>query len=154
MKKDISQMTVEDQVQQILIDPKAADSLTSSTLKKIIKGMAQVILGLGSRLQSAEDNYERTLLRLLEVTGGMHPEWSYIHKEEANRLHAFTSFSLMPDETGILVCGHEDGKLYPIYEFDFSDFGGTEGAHKPARLMLAHLRQTFLPRVKEPQNER
>lgn len=155
MSMDITKLGTEDQVNAILQNPELVDRIGTADLKRINKMLCKLALSLGARAQRAETqltdldlNCELLHARIRELTGDQPPTWSYLHKEEALRMHAFSAFSIVADTHASVVCGEEDGVLHPIYEFDFDDLGLGQ-AVEAAQAMLVHLRQTFTPRTKE-----
>lgn len=137
-----------DKLEEIIRNPDLLDRLGSSDLKRVGKFLARTLVTVGNRADATERSNLSLQIRLLEVTGGNPPDWSYLHADEAMNLHVFTGFSAVKSDTSWVVCGEENGVLRPIYEYDFEDYGTTE-AESRARLMLVHLRQTFIPRTKE-----
>lgn len=135
-------------LQEIIRNPNLVDRMTSADLKRVVKHLQQTVLLVGQRASVAELSYNQLLARLLEITGGEQPMWSYLHRDEALRLHTFTGFNVVQDAQSWVVCGEENGVLHPVYEYDLEDFGTTV-AESRARLMLSHLRQTFQPRTKD-----
>lgn len=159
MSKDITKLSTEEQAELALANPQLLDRLGSSDLKRLGKLLVRLLHNVGaaseqrkSQCEDLELNCEILRIRVLELTGTRPPDWSYVHKEEALRLHAFTGFFSVDDENSCVVCGEEAGVGHPIYEYDYDDLGRAQAA-EAARLMLVHLRQTFLPRKKDPSNE-
>lgn len=156
MTKDITKLSTEDQVNAALANPEMLDRIGSADLKRCGKMLAKLANLVGSRCAKAEKrlldmelNCELLQARIRELTGAKPPQWSYLHREEALRLHAFSGFAVVQDEHASVVCGEENGTLHPIYEYDFDDLG-TKPAGEAAQAMLVHLRQTFTPRNAEP----
>lgn len=155
MNKDITKLNTEEQVEAILGNPELADRLSSADLKRVNKWLVRLVMNVGARggnaearLRDMELHNELLHARIRELTGAKPPAWSYLHKEEALRLHAFDDFAVVADTHGSVVCGEENGVLHPIYEYDFAELGTTQ-AVEAAQSMLVHLRQTFIPRNKE-----
>lgn len=155
MTTDITKLATEDQIGAALERPALLDRLGSSDLKRVGKKLCALTIELGNRSIRAERKVNDLELinellhqRIHELTGSKPPQWSYLHKDEALRLHVFSGFSTITADTGCIVCGEEEGVLHPIYEFDFEDLGKTP-AEEAAQAMLVHLRQSFIPRPKE-----
>lgn len=160
MSMDITRLGTEEQVEKILANPDLCDRLGTADLKRVVKFLARLTNNVGTRAgqhqrQALDLDLTCEVLRsrIAELVGSKPPAWSYLHKEEALRLHVFSGFSTVTDEHAVIVCGEEDGALHPIYEYDFDDHGKTLAA-EAAQSMLVHLRQTFTPRTKEIPHER
>lgn len=139
-----------DALKEVVANPNLLDRMGSADLKRIGKGLANALINVGNRAGAAEEAWQQSLIRLLELTGGQPPSWSYLHREEALRMHLFVRFEVVQDDHAWVTCGSEDGEvLHPIYEFDFKEFGLME-AETRARNMLVHLRQSFTPRTSTP----
>lgn len=136
-----------DLVQKALADPSTLDRLTSGDLKGVAKMLVGTLIKVGQRYEEVELQLDRVTGRCLELSGGVPPLWSYAHQQEVELLHHFTEFHLVKDDDSWVVCGVETDPnlMRPLYEYDLADFGDTV-AESHARLMAAHLRQTFLPR--------
>lgn len=147
---DTSRLSWEDLLKQIVRNPNLLDRMGSADLKRVGKMLCQTIEKVGIRAAHAEQNLDQVTARCLELTGGRPPAWSYLHEQEAHRLHEFTGFTTLLSEETWIVCGDDpDGNtMHPIYEYDLADFEPGQ-AESQARIMTAHLRQTFCPRTKE-----
>ena len=143
-------MDLADTLKEVVANPNLLDRMGSADLKRVGKALSKTLINIGNRAGAAEEAWQQALIRLLEMTGGQPPTWSYLHREEALRMHLFTGFEVIQDDHAWVTCGCESGSvLHPIYEFDFEEFGPA-GAETRARNMLVHLRQSFTPRPSTP----
>lgn len=136
-----------EKLKEIVGNPNLVDRMGSADLKRVCKLLAQTIMKVGQRAADAECTVGLLQFRVQELTGRRPPEWSYLHKEEVQHLHEFTSFTVEKAEHAYVVCGAEptENTMHPLYEYDLEDFA--EDAESRARVMCAHLRETFLPRT-------
>lgn len=153
-------------------DLKRAGKMLSLTLIRVGERCAKAELQVGKLEKAVEDllassrtvaeaapksdeqlarDLDRVTARALTLTGGRPPAWSYLYKEACELLHEYTAFEVKKTAKGYSVIGVDDaGKRYNLYDFDHAGLGVVQSASE-ARLMAAHLRQSFLPRNPNPE---
>lgn len=142
-----------ERIEKIIGNPDLLDRFGSSELKQIGKKLAQTVINVGYRATVAERKAELLEKQIASAHGVEElPRWSYMHRDEVMRACDFTGFHLVKDDHAQVVCGEEAGTLYPLYEYDFEDFGFTD-AEKRAQTMVAHLRHCFTPRPTQPKTQ-
>lgn len=144
---DLNKMDWNQKIQAVLDNPNLLDRMGSADLKRVGRQLVSLVMNVGKRAALAETSSNKMTARILELVGGCVPDWSYVHPEEACRLHEFQAFEVIKDEAAWLVCGLEQqgGLSVAIYEYDVADHGDAHAESK-ARLMASHLRLTFQPR--------
>lgn len=144
---DFTKLDWPEKLKEIVRDSSLADQMGSADLKRTCKMLAGALVKVGERAAKAEQDLAKVTARSLELTGGRPPCWSYLHTQEALRLHEFLDFLVVRSGEVWAVCGKDQKskRMHPIYEYFLKDYIDLSAEHH-ARMMTAHLRQTFLPR--------
>lgn len=138
-----------EKLKDIVRDPSLLDRMGSSDLKRAGKMLVGALNRVGERAARAEQDLARVTARNLELTGGRPPSWSYLHREAVELLHEYTGFEARRTSNAWTVFGIDSaGGSHALYEYDFAGLGMTQSA-SASRLMVSHLRQSFLPRTQE-----